>query len=299
MTAGFWRALVSGITLTAWLPGWRTAHAQSAGSAEPRWPGHLAVLAGNATLGALTAGILQELRGGSFSDGFARGALGGSIGYLGKRVAVEDFAGAGLLGREVAAVGTSIVRNASEARPSFAELYLPLGPLPVRALVTLDGDNRFRPQVDASALGWLVYGLTESRVGLDLGESISSGAPVFTARRRSLLNDRGMVSGSTAERTIFLSDPTARQFDPEHTLRHERVHVLQQDFTLTAWSDPFNRFLLGRLSLGPNVASYVTVDGVGWLFRLLEYGLFPGDRVGDAPSELEAEFLPPAPFARP
>lgn len=46
------------------------------GQRSPRWAGQVTALTSNALLGGLTAGIDQELRGGSFKDGFARGALG-------------------------------------------------------------------------------------------------------------------------------------------------------------------------------------------------------------------------------
>lgn len=82
-------------------------------------------------LGGLTAGIVQRLRGGSFSDGFARGAVGGAVAYAGRRIAAERFDGAGLLGRQVGAVGASVVRNASERRPSLERLFFPAGPLHV------------------------------------------------------------------------------------------------------------------------------------------------------------------------
>ena len=85
----------------------------------------------NTFIGALTGGLVQALGGGSFSDGFTRGALGGAIVYAGKRLSVGRFAGAGWIGREVAAVGTSIVRNASDGLPTVHRLVLPLGPLRV------------------------------------------------------------------------------------------------------------------------------------------------------------------------
>src|SRR5512133_49653 len=68
----------------------------------PHWAGELASIGGNALLGGLSAGIMQELRGGSFRSGFTRGALGGTAIYVGKRIDAERFEGAGLLGRQVA-----------------------------------------------------------------------------------------------------------------------------------------------------------------------------------------------------
>src|SRR5688500_10942351 len=97
----------------------------------PTWVGQFTVAGANALLSGVTAGVIQELRGGSFSDGFARGALGGVVIYAGKRVAMDRFAGAGLLGREVAAVGTSMVRNAADGVGLLDRVVLPVGPVRV------------------------------------------------------------------------------------------------------------------------------------------------------------------------
>src|SRR5262245_30296029 len=71
------------------------------GQRAPSWAAHAAVLTTNMVVGGLTAGLIQELRGGSFKDGFTRGALGGSITYAGKWVSSERFDGAGFLGRQI------------------------------------------------------------------------------------------------------------------------------------------------------------------------------------------------------
>ncbi len=96
----------------------------------PHWAGEFAILSGNAVLSGVTAGVVQKLRGGSFRDGFVRGLTGGGVIYLGKRVAAERFSGAGLLGREVASLGTSMVRNASEGYGLLDDVVLPVGAAP-------------------------------------------------------------------------------------------------------------------------------------------------------------------------
>lgn len=50
---------------------------------------HAAVLAANVGAGALTAGVRALIEGDDFSRAVARGALGGALGYAGKRIAVE------------------------------------------------------------------------------------------------------------------------------------------------------------------------------------------------------------------
>lgn len=264
------------------------------GSATPRWEGHVAVLAGNVALGALTGGVLRLLRGGSFGDGLVRGALGGAVSYTAKRIVVQRFPGAGLLGREVNAVGVSIVRNAADGVPTFSRLFLPLGPLPVRARVTLAGGFGVEPRLDLGDALWLADGLATSGLRLDVGESVSSGAPVFQAAGRWLDNGDHDTRGYAVSRAIFLGDPTLYQqlpAPPALVLSHERVHVLQQDFVLTAWSDPLADATLARLGPGRWVSRYVAVDALGWvpgMMSRLSYGADGRDR---SPAELEARFL--------
>jgi hypothetical protein len=256
--------------------------------------GHFTVLAGNATIGALTGGILQKLRGGSFKDGFARGALGGAVIYGAKRVVVQRFWGAGLLGREIDAVGVSVVRNASDGRPSLSRLFLPVGPLPFRAILDLSNGFRVQPQLDLSAAGWMIYGLYETRLYPDVGQSLSSGAAVFQADRRHIIDSGHDLAGFAASRSIFLSDPRATPYlgDWGAVLAHERVHVLQQDFVLSAWSQPLAEFALQRLPGGRVVSRYVAVDAMDWVVgavgAIVAGSLYQEERL---PHELEAHFL--------
>lgn len=258
----------------------------------PRWIGHFTVLAGNAAVGALTAGLLQKLRRGSFQDGFTRGALGGSVVYLGKRVAVEHFAGAGLVGREIAAVGTSMVRNASDGLPTVSRLFVPLGPLPVRLDLDLRGGLALRPRLDVTQLAWVSWGLLESRLGLDPAESLSSGAPVFRAVQRGIISDDEVIGGFAASRSIFLSDPAVVGIvSPGHLLAHERVHVLQQDFVLTAWSEPLTGAVLGRFGAGRRMERYVAWDALDWVLGTVRNLFFTPETERRFPVELEARFL--------
>ena len=135
----------------------------------PRWRpdpgvGEVTFLGANTLIGALTGGIFQTLRGGSFADGFTRGALGGAVVYAGKRLSVERFSGAGFLGREIAAVGTSIVRNAGEGAATLRRLVLPVGPL--RLYLQPKGSAVVNLKVDLYELAWLGYALAEPALTL-------------------------------------------------------------------------------------------------------------------------------------
>jgi hypothetical protein len=246
---------------------------------------HFSVLSANAAVGALTGGVLQAISGGSFTDGFVRGALGGSLVYAGKFLAAQRLWGAGFAGREIAAVGTSVVRNASQGRPSFERLWLPAGPLPAWLAFDLGGRFSIRPQLDLAAAAWLGSNLSDARLGFDLGHSISAGAPVFTARLRAVESGDEVAQGVMISRSIVLSDPlTGLPRDPDRTFAHERIHVLQSDFALGAWSAALTGAVLPRLPAGPLIHRWITLD----LFQLIPH--WPGSREND-PWELEAEFF--------
>lgn len=259
----------------------------------PRWAGHISMLAGNAALGAVTGGLLQQLKGGSFKDGFVRGALGGAVIYAGKRVAAQRFWGAGLLGREVNAVGVSVVRNAADGEATFGRLFLPLGPLPVVATIAHRDRVRVQAQLDVAAAGLLAGELLGSSPTLDLGRSISSGAPVFVAEGRWLMESDHGVRGFAVVRSVFLGDPSLFRPDVslDDVLAHERVHVLQQDFVLTAWGDPFAGIALQRFPAGRWADRHLTLDALGWVVGAVSHLTYGTDGQGRFPTELEAWFL--------
>jgi hypothetical protein len=143
----------------------------------PRWVGQFTSISANAMIGGVTAGLTQYIRGGSFSRGFVKGMLGGGMVWAGKLVAAQRFSGSGLAGRELAAVGSSMVRNSGLGQGLLEELVLPVGP--VRLYVRPGAPTPVVPKVDVVASAWLAYGIVESELDFDAVESISSGAPVF------------------------------------------------------------------------------------------------------------------------
>jgi hypothetical protein len=250
------------------------------------WVEHFTVLSANAAVGALTGGIIQVLRGGAFADGFARGALGGALVYAGKRVAAEPSWGAGMLGRQIAAVGASVVSNAATGRPSFERVALPIGPLPVWLAIEQVPRVSIRPTLDLGAAIWIGSNLSDKRLSLDAGRSFSAGAPVFSAVLRTVRAGDDIAQGVMVSRTITLSDPlTGYPYDLARTLAHERIHVLQSDFSLLAWSAPLAEAVARRIPGGRRLTRWVLFD----LFQLLPPSMWP-----DAPWEDEAEF-----FSRP
>lgn len=260
------------------------------------WGEHAAVFGINAALGGVTSGILRAARGGSFWEGLAGGAAGGGLVYAGKRITVEHFDGAGFVGREVAAVGNSIVHNMAEGVGMFDHLLVPVGPLPVRLLVAPGAGTPVTPKLDVVSLGSLVYGLVTPRYSLDIGTSLLEGAAVFheSAGRRGRQPPRVPV-GEMSERegrvasavgsSIFLNADVVS--DPI-VFAHERVHVIQFDFVLAAWSDRLDDWLLQGV---PSVAPYVKLNGLIAAMGMANQTFFlPGER-NHLPWEREAIFL--------
>jgi hypothetical protein len=261
----------------------------SAQGPEPRYPrgaGHFAVLGGNVLFGALSAGVLQELRGGSFRDGFTRGALGGAVTYVGKRVAVERWDGAGLVGREVAAVGSSMVWNAAEGRGTFERVMLPIGPLHVYVQPRLS--RPVHVKVDALSAGATLYALTRPELRFRAGESLSAGAAVFEAPEHRMESEGEPGAGFAYPGTILVSGPdTPTPAQRAETLAHERVHVIQVDQIFLALGRPAQDAVSDAIPLLRPLGRWVDLDfgsyGVSLLGELGGYY--------DRPWELEATFL--------
>jgi len=254
----------------------------------PRWVGEFTSLTANAVVGGLTAGLVQEFRGGSFREGFMRGILGGAIVYAGKRVAAEGFAGAGALGRTVAASGASAVRNAGAGEPLLDQLTLPAGPI---WFTVSTRTKQVRARVDAATLAWMLYGVAEPELEFDAGESLSSLMPVFRTDGKLLQfgNDSVHAAGVTNAGVYFVADVPA--YGPEAARRyraHERIHVLQTDQFAIQWTDPAAQWLAGRLPALRPALRFVAINLSTELMRMGS-GLIAEH--GDRPWELESIFF--------
>jgi len=252
----------------------------------PRWAGDVTFLGANAMLGGLTAGIAQRLRGGSFSDGFTRGALGGAVAYAGRRIAAERFDGAGLLGRQVGAVAASIARNASERRPSLERLFFPVGPLHVYWDRSDDGGVQVK--VDGYTLAVMLGAIYQPELEFDLGRSLSAGAPVFWAPGRSVLRRGKSVAGMAPAGVIVLSG--GRRPGTDGILAHERTHVLQRDFLFYAWGDPLEGWLLRWTRPSAVVYRYIS-PGLAQDYVSAGLSAVLGVDDGEEPTQIEAYFL--------
>jgi hypothetical protein len=254
----------------------------------PGWATQISLAGANALLSAVSAGLAQELRGGSFRDGFTRGALGGLLIYGGKRVAVQDFGGAGLLGRQLGSVGGSIVRNASDGLGTFDRVVLPVGV--TRVYWDRTAPQRWQVKVDALALGWTIYGIVEPELELNIERSFSAGTPVFQTQDKIIeLEQSGHAGGTVQSGVVFLSNVRAWG-DPflQKAFAHERVHMMQMDQIFLSWNEPQDDRALRLIPGGAHVARWVDINLSTQLLRFLARFI---DEYRERPWELEAIYF--------
>ena len=203
--------------------------------APERWADDVAVLGANAVIGGAAAAVTAWIGGRDVGDAFLAGAFGGGVAYAGKRVAVQEFDGAGLLGRQLSAVGGSVMANGARGAGWLDEVWLPLGPLWVRAT---PGDGS-RMRLDASEVGLLAWAASQDALELDTGASLSNGAFVFRSPDHYIRLDDRTVGGFAATGVMVLGPSSLA---PNELRRHELVHVLQQDLLIAA-GRPLERWL--------------------------------------------------------
>lgn len=250
----------------------------------PRWRGHAVALGTNAALGAVSAGIVRVARGESFWEGFYPGAAGGGVSYLGKFVATHETPGAGLIGRQTAALGGSITRNAIAGRGTFETLTFPIGPISIH-----HGRSSPRITVDLLTVAGTIYGLTQPGAKLDLGRTLSTGAIVFEVGRMPRSTDDRRILGQAIGGTILYRRELYPTVQLSDIVAHETIHVLQHDFAAIAFAAPFEDWLRTRLP-APLAAPLEYLDFSSYMpLRLIPNVM--GMRGRDAPWEREAYFL--------
>lgn len=225
----------------------------------------------NAVLGGVAAAATRLVRGEPIGGAFWKGAIGGGLIYVGKRVAVEDFGGAGLVGREVASVGGSVVRNAAAGRGFLEELVLPAGP--VRFYVSRSG---VVPRVDVSTLVAAGSFILVHDGRMDIAESLSAGALVFRASTPA----PGLTSAGAV--AVWADDDMPRD-ERARLLAHERVHVLQYDQTFLAWDEGVERWLAERSPVARGLLNHLDFGALslgsrGGLGLALQYDDRPWER---------------------
>jgi len=194
------------------------------------WSQETELLGVNALLGGLSAGLASAIRGDSFIKGFLWGAGGGSVAYLGKRIASRPEDGAGLVGRQIVSVSSSVVGNVVAGRGTFDRIAFSFGPFRAYVGRAVPG-VQWRVDVPASvALARAVIQGSE----INLLRSLSTGATVV-----------GEECEMAAPGTVYYTPGS----DPErssYTLSHELVHVLQFDQSFLFLGEPLEAWVAQR-----------------------------------------------------
>jgi hypothetical protein len=228
----------------------------------------------NVLLGGVTAAAARAWRGEPVLRGFWVGAVGGGVIYGGKRIAVENFDGAGLIGREVASVGGSMVRNAAAGLSPLEEVVLPLGP--VRLYVSRDGVT---PRLDVGSVVAASAFVLYYDARLDTRASLSSGALI--------LRGDGPMPGLSSAGTVMVWHDLPPEEGPR-LLAHERVHVLQYDQAFLSWGERPERRLAGHV---PGPSGFLDYLDTGALVLGARAGLTALIPYADRPWEREAYLL--------
>lgn len=247
------------------------------------WDEDVGFAAINAMLSGVVTGLFRKYsEEGSFGEGFRTGAAGGVVTYVGKRLAAQRFPAAGLVGRQVASVGGSLVSNARDGRGAFDRLTLQLG-LGRLYWDRVESRAVFRP--DVVTLYYTTAAVASPRVGFDWSRSLSAGAPVFVTRSGATTLDDN-AAGRTFGGVIVM-DVNA-DLPLSHVAAHEHTHVIQYDQQFALWGEAVERGLVSMLGTGFAGVLGRADLGIG----LVPFAPFIG-RVprGANPFEIEAELL--------
>lgn len=251
-----------------------------------RWQAHVFVLGINAAVGALTAGVVQYATGGSFETGFLRGAAGGGLTYAGKLFSTRHTFGAKLIGRQTAAIGASVTRNAITGAGPLERLSLPLGPI----RINLSSEESW-VTLDLPTLVGAVYGMTRPGSEFNLGESLATGTLVFEVDLiRPDRNNHRILGNAIGGTVLYRRDPLS-VVPVEDIIAHEMIHVIQNDFEAIAFGTPFEEWAIQWLP--KSIASPMRHLDLGTQMVIRTIPKLAGVESRDAPWEREAHFMVP------
>ena len=237
---------------------------------------HLAL---NGALGGFSAGMYALVRGKNPWRAALMGFGGGVVMGGGKQLAGTGFSGSGLLGRQLSAVGTSLVRSASE---DTMLVLVPLGPLTYE--IRPRAADRVRARVNIVGSATILYYVIRSDTRVDLGATLSAGAPVFRFPTETVTTRDGIIFGRMDFGTIIVGTPASSAIeDRRMTLPHESIHVVQYDFLEHALTLPPERAILRKLGVGETFLRHVDMGIVsvllaGVLQMHMDYDQRPWER---------------------
>jgi hypothetical protein len=251
------------MVLSCGLPG--SIGAQPAdGATNPR----LKTLGINVAIGGLTGGVVQLARGHSFFKGMLRGSAGGATVFLGKCIVARHSHIGDWVGVRTAAIGGSMIANASAGRGMFERIGVPFGPI----RVTRDASTgRVGVKLDLAESGSIIY--MRRRASFSWDQSLKHGLPVFEGAPDS---DREIV------RVLSMGTGASRK-----AYTHELVHAAQGEFLVAAWQEPLEEAVLRKIPGGKTIARYFDLGILYPVWNSLNHSFDHEDR----PWEQEARFF--------
>ena len=258
-----------------------TVHGSDVHEARTRLSGrdraaHLAI---NGALGSFSAAMVALATGKDPWRAALQGFGGGIALGAGKQIAGHRFDGAGLVGRQVAAFGTSLVRSASE---DTLVLLVPVGPMTLE--IRPSAVDRVRPRVNVVSAGTMLYYIIRDDTRIDWNATLSSGAPVFRFPTETVSTRDGVIFGRMDFGTILLgARPPIMDLQRYLTLPHESIHIAQYDFLDHALALPPERAILRKLGVGEGFLRHVDLGVVsvmlaGVLQMHMDYDERPWER---------------------
>lgn len=214
-----------------------------------------AVLAGNVVLGAAIAAIGHLGHRDRSWRAAVRGGAAGVVVFAGKWIIAQNISATNIVGRQIAAVGSSGITNAAAGDGMLQHMTLVYGP--VRFHVTTGEKFGVQPKIDLASSIELWRATQTKELSLNTHRSLTSGVPVFeidSAKRTGGLG--GSHEGGIVR---FRANTPFQSIAPdilEKVIGHEFVHVAQFDFAFNAISEPIEARILSRIPLGGQVHRY-------------------------------------------
>ena len=143
-------------------------------------------------------------------------------------------------------------------------VLVPLGPVTYE--IRPRAVDRVRARVNVVGSATILYYVIRSDTRVDLGATLSAGAPVFRFPTETVTTRDGIIFGRMDFGTIILGTPASSLVEERRmTLPHESIHVVQYDFLEHALTLPPERAILRKLGVGETFLRHVDMGIVSVL----------------------------------
>jgi hypothetical protein len=197
----------------------------------------------NAAIGGVVGAAWAAVRRTDIARGFGQGVAGGVVMSAGRQTTALTFHGAGFVGRETSAIGTSLI--ASVGKPKTT-LTFPFGPFSLQY-----SQGTFDWRLHLMDLGLATATALSSHTRLDWALSLESAAPVFRVHHAGVTSGSADALGVAYGSVVWLRPGAlVSDFRTRQILGHENVHVAQDDFVQNDLTLPIEAAVIGQTALG-------------------------------------------------